>query len=261
MKRKAFTLVELLVVISIIAILLAVLMPALSAAREVAKSVICRTNMHNISMNYRLFANENNGALPPACSYKDVGGIQSHSYKWPMFLAPYINKSWKAQFAGKIAFNNYRIDWVQGGEIFYCPKIKRPNLPVQTWEVDKLNEQGKFCWSWNDGDMGQTSYSQNCQDASFFIKNPAGYWPGNLDITSQYKIDEIKPTTVILSEKNRLAFFGATSNSSDYKHLDWGIHRSKLINFLFIDGHLEQRRNHQISEMEVYPKGKSLAGR
>ncbi|MCK4886673.1 MAG: prepilin-type N-terminal cleavage/methylation domain-containing protein, partial [Planctomycetes bacterium] len=46
--KKAFTLVELLVVISVIALLIGLLMPALAAARSQARSVVCKANLHQL---------------------------------------------------------------------------------------------------------------------------------------------------------------------------------------------------------------------
>jgi prepilin-type N-terminal cleavage/methylation domain-containing protein len=45
-KRNGFTLIELLVVIAIIALLLAILMPSLRKAKEMARRVVCATNLH-----------------------------------------------------------------------------------------------------------------------------------------------------------------------------------------------------------------------
>jgi type II secretory pathway pseudopilin PulG len=63
---EAFTLVELLVVIGIIAVLISVLLPALARARDAANSVKCLGNMRQVGMAVSLYVNETKGRwLPP----------------------------------------------------------------------------------------------------------------------------------------------------------------------------------------------------
>ncbi|OHB53856.1 MAG: hypothetical protein A2Y10_00295 [Planctomycetes bacterium GWF2_41_51] len=66
---KGFTLVELLVVISIIAILLAVLVPALNNAREQARAIVCGSNIKNYGPVLIMYAQDNNGKLPFSFSW------------------------------------------------------------------------------------------------------------------------------------------------------------------------------------------------
>lgn len=57
-RRNAFTLVELLVVISIIAILIALLLPALQAARATARAAACGSNLRQLAVVYNVYVND-----------------------------------------------------------------------------------------------------------------------------------------------------------------------------------------------------------
>jgi prepilin-type N-terminal cleavage/methylation domain-containing protein/prepilin-type processing-associated H-X9-DG protein len=69
-----FTLVELLVVIAIIALLMALLLPALEKAREQAKRAICLNNLHQLTLAWLLYADDNEDRLVNgATGYSDTG--------------------------------------------------------------------------------------------------------------------------------------------------------------------------------------------
>lgn len=63
-RHRAFTLVELLVVVAIIALLIAMLLPALSRAREQAKRVSCASNLRQNGLALLMYANDNKGWFP-----------------------------------------------------------------------------------------------------------------------------------------------------------------------------------------------------
>jgi prepilin-type processing-associated H-X9-DG protein/prepilin-type N-terminal cleavage/methylation domain-containing protein len=65
-RHRAFTLVELLVVIGIIALLVGVLMPALAGARRSAQTIKCASNIRQIVLACMNYADENRGFWPIA---------------------------------------------------------------------------------------------------------------------------------------------------------------------------------------------------
>ena len=64
MRRKGFTLVELLVVVAIIALLISILAPTLKSAKDLAKQMICATHLRAIGTGSTLYAEANRGQFP-----------------------------------------------------------------------------------------------------------------------------------------------------------------------------------------------------
>src|SRR5690242_3286136 len=62
-RLKAFTLVELLVVIGIIAVLISILLPSLNKAREAANRAACLSNLHQIHIMLTMYANSSKGQV------------------------------------------------------------------------------------------------------------------------------------------------------------------------------------------------------
>lgn len=83
MRKRAFTLVELLVVISIIALLMAILLPSLQRARKQARATVCQSNLRQVGLAVNLYA-ENFDYYVPRGSWGDEP-------IWFMVLLPFLS--------------------------------------------------------------------------------------------------------------------------------------------------------------------------
>lgn len=118
----AFTLVELLVVITIIGVLIALLLPAVQSAREAARSMQCRNNLHQIGLAIDMYIDFQgiNGTFPPAAEMYNYPSNSHNLVSLAVPLAPFIEQgNHVEQF--KIQTKDDELQHPIQAPVFRCP--------------------------------------------------------------------------------------------------------------------------------------------
>jgi prepilin-type processing-associated H-X9-DG protein len=101
MKRPCFTLVELLVVISVIAFLIALLIPVLESSKRRAKTVLCGSNINQLATALFMYEDENqnfpygfyNTLVPPPGGYCGNSSFDRLGWWWFHYIYDYQGKT------------------------------------------------------------------------------------------------------------------------------------------------------------------------
>jgi prepilin-type N-terminal cleavage/methylation domain-containing protein/prepilin-type processing-associated H-X9-DG protein len=94
--RKAFTLIEILVVVAIIALLAAILFPVFARARENARRASCMSNLKQLGLGLMQYIQDYDGTYPSVCfgdGCTDPGFSKTYNngrYKWMDAIYPYV---------------------------------------------------------------------------------------------------------------------------------------------------------------------------
>jgi prepilin-type N-terminal cleavage/methylation domain-containing protein len=119
MRRRAFTLVELLVVIGIVALLISILLPSLNKARDAAKRTVCLSNLRELGNSIRLYATAFKDSIP-------IGYMAEKQFSYVAL--------WHDGGTGPLSFKPSQMGLLvlanvaPAPKVFYCPSEDDPQF-------------------------------------------------------------------------------------------------------------------------------------
>lgn len=128
-RRRAFTLIEILVSISVLGLLVAILLPSLGRARRSSRTVVCKTRLRELIAGWDMYASDSDGTMAPGRMFKQSGGTKNPANWYDVGNGLKYRPRWAAtvgKYIGLFAFDkpsttSDRQDYDHPS--FVCPEV------------------------------------------------------------------------------------------------------------------------------------------
>jgi len=182
-QRCAFTLVELLVVIGIIALLISMLLPALNKARDQAQVTACSSNLRQVGQAIHMYANDNRQWIPP--TFRDATpGINDFT---PIFSpGNYLTRD-KIRLLLVYPFGDGKQAYLPNADVFFCPNDDE----IRGAGYERSHNGKGF-----EGGVYMTYQYYFCPEDGRTYAGPGAYAP-----LARWKLGRTKPNVAVMADQ------------------------------------------------------------
>jgi prepilin-type N-terminal cleavage/methylation domain-containing protein len=244
--KRAFTLVELLVVIGIMAVLMGLLLPALRRAQQQANGVKCLSNLRQIGIYMTMYANDNRGLLIP------LGPLQDGTNGTTATPDPEDTSQYLYQTLGAEVYPWQRYPYLLISSGSYAPIPTDPTYITSTWTptilTQGLDPEGSLSAPWTPpiytcptDDQPAPSAAHTYIFNSHLVENPAKVLKYSGHVSSRGSADLVvlgEKRTVVSDYYMEAGDITINGNAGTSNKVDLYKHGIKLgSNYLFKDMH------------------------
>lgn len=238
MRRRGFTLVEMLVVMAVIALLIAIVLPSMSRMVEASRRAVCASNLHQTSVAHLAWAQDRwhrfvegqpayDAAHDRADKTKDKSkiGNSGHYAVW--------TRTWKnpkpsrgAEYGGKYLKHGALVSrgYLPTGRMFFCPSWTLPWIQYRTSGADGFGQTGG----------GWFEDRANMPKAQLFMQTSYHY--NSMFGSPDYdRVDAWRGANLLLDDPS--AALMADAFSQPIRGVDF--HHVEGYNVLFLGGHVD----------------------